>query len=50
MVPSYGQKLNSDAALANRIRHYSSEALGLKAITLDEPAAAQPVAQTVAQK
>ena len=53
MVPSYGQKLNSDPALANRIRHYSSEVLGLKAITLDEPAAqvaAQPAAQTVAQK
>ena len=54
MVPSYGQKLNSDPALANRIRHYSSEALGLKAITLDEPAAATAVAQdatqTVAQK
>jgi len=45
MVPSYGQKLNSDPALANRIRHYSSEVLGLKAITLDEPAA-----KAVAQK
>ena len=40
MVPSYGQKLNSDPALANRIRLQSSKVLGLKAITLDEPAAA----------
>ena len=38
-VPSYGLKLNSDPALANRVRQASSEALGLKAITLDEPAA-----------
>lgn len=40
MVPSYGQKLNNDPALANKIRHYSSNILGLKAITLDVPAAA----------
>ncbi|MFM2087349.1 MAG: malate dehydrogenase [Pseudomonadota bacterium] len=43
MVPSYGQKLNSDPALANRIRQYSSGVLGLKAFTLDvsgTPAAA----------
>ena len=39
MVPSYGQKLNNDPALANKIRHYSSNILGLKAITLDVPAA-----------
>jgi len=45
MVPSYGQKLNDDPALANRIRQQSSKVLGLKAITLDEPAAA-----TVASK
>ena len=38
MVPSYGQKLNSDPALANRVRQASSKALGLKAFTLDEPA------------
>ncbi|WP_313176605.1 malate dehydrogenase (quinone) [Massilia sp.] len=54
MVPSYGQKLNNDPALANRIRHYSSDVLGLKAFTLDEPAtavaAAAPAAQVVAQK
>ncbi|MBD8528387.1 MULTISPECIES: malate dehydrogenase (quinone) [unclassified Massilia] len=36
MIPSYGLKLNSDPALANRVRRASSEALGLKAITLDE--------------
>ncbi|WP_230538908.1 malate dehydrogenase (quinone) [Janthinobacterium sp. FW305-129] len=40
MVPSYGQKLNNDPALANKIRHYSSNILGLKAITLDVPSAA----------
>jgi malate dehydrogenase (quinone) len=39
MVPSYGRKLNPDAAFANQIRHYSSGILGLKAFTLDEPAA-----------
>jgi len=39
MVPSYGRKLNPDAAFANQIRHYSSGILGLKAITLDMPAA-----------
>ena len=39
MVPSYGQKLNNDPVLANRVRQYSSEALGLKAIKLDEPVA-----------
>jgi len=39
MVPSYGQKLNNDPALANKIRHYSSNILGLKAITLDVPPA-----------
>ena len=39
MVPSYGRKLNPDAAFANQIRHYSSGILGLKAITLDVPAA-----------
>jgi malate dehydrogenase (quinone) len=38
MVPSYGLKLNSDPALANRVRHDSSAALGLKAFTLDVPA------------
>jgi malate dehydrogenase (quinone) len=38
MVPSYGQKLNGDPALANRVRQASSKALGLKAFTLDEPA------------
>jgi malate dehydrogenase (quinone) len=38
MVPSYGLKLNNDPVLANRVRHASSEALGLKAITLEEPA------------
>jgi malate dehydrogenase (quinone) len=41
MVPSYGRKLNPDAAFANQIRLQSSAALGLKAITLDLPAAAQ---------
>ena len=40
MVPSYGRKLNPDAAFANQIRHYSSNILGLKAFTLEEPAAA----------
>jgi malate dehydrogenase (quinone) len=55
MVPSYGQKLNNDPVLANRVRQYSSKVLGLKAITLDEPAsmqqAAQPAVQpTVAQR
>ncbi|MNK57358.1 Malate:quinone oxidoreductase [compost metagenome] len=44
MVPSYGQKLNNDPALANKIRHYSSNILGLKAITLDVPAAAPAAA------
>ena len=44
MVPSYGQKLNGDPALANKIRHYSSDILGLKAFTLDVPAAAPVVA------
>jgi malate dehydrogenase (quinone) len=39
MVPSYGRKLNPDAAFANQIRHYSSGVLGLKAFTLDEPTA-----------
>jgi malate dehydrogenase (quinone) len=38
MVPSYGQKLNNDPVLANRIRQYSSKVLGLNTITLDEPA------------
>ena len=41
MVPSYGRKLNPDAAYANQIRQQSSTVLGLKAITLDVPAAAQ---------
>ncbi len=40
MVPSYGQKLNGDPALANKIRHYSSDILGLKAFTLDVPGTA----------
>jgi malate dehydrogenase (quinone) len=39
MVPSYGLTLNSDPILANRIRLQSSQVLGLKAVTLDEPAA-----------
>ncbi|QBE62040.1 malate dehydrogenase (quinone) [Pseudoduganella lutea] len=41
MVPSYGRKLNPDAAYANQIRQQSSAVLGLKAITLDVPATAQ---------
>lgn len=41
MVPSYGRKLNPDAAFANQIRQQSSAVLGLKAITLDVPATAQ---------
>jgi len=42
MVPSYGQKLNNDPVLANKIRQYSSSVLGLKAFTLDETGNAQP--------
>lgn len=34
MIPSYGQKLNDDAALANKIRSASSSTLGLKFIKL----------------
>lgn len=49
MVPSYGRKLNPDAAFANQIRHYSSDALGLKAFTLETPDAA-PAATAVAAK
>jgi malate dehydrogenase (quinone) len=41
MVPSYGRKLNPDAAFANQIRQYSSGVLGLKAFTLDESASGQ---------
>jgi malate dehydrogenase (quinone) len=37
MVPSYGKKLNPDAAYANHIRAQSSAILGLKAVTLDVP-------------
>ncbi len=60
MVPSYGRKLNPDAAFANQIRQYSSGVLGLKAFNLNvadpsqAPAAAQVPAATptpvVAQK
>jgi hypothetical protein len=35
MVSSYGQKLNGEPALANKIRHYSNGILDLKAFTLD---------------
>ena len=49
MVPSYGHKLNSDPVLANKIRHYSSDILGLKAFTLDEPAVAAAPAETAAK-
>lgn len=49
MVPSFGRTLNDDAAFANKIRHYSSGILGLKAFTLDETAAgAAPAPATVA--
>jgi malate dehydrogenase (quinone) len=41
MIPSYGRKLNGDAAYANQIRQQSSAVLGLKAITLDVTAASQ---------
>jgi malate dehydrogenase (quinone) len=41
MVPSYGRKLNPDAAFANQIRQYSSGVLGLKAFTLDESGSGQ---------
>jgi malate dehydrogenase (quinone) len=42
MVPSYGRKLNGDAAFANQIRQYSSSNLGLKAFTLDVAGKATP--------
>jgi len=35
IVPSYGKKLNGDAAYANQIRQYSSGVLGLKAFNLN---------------
>jgi len=41
MIPSYGRKLNGDAAYANQIRQQSSAVLGLKAFTLDVTAASQ---------
>jgi malate dehydrogenase (quinone) len=41
MVPSYGRKLNPDAAFANQVRQQSSAVLGLKAIKLEEPVTAQ---------
>ena len=41
MIPSYGRKLNGDAAYANQIRQQSSAVLGLKAVTLDVTAASQ---------
>jgi len=41
MIPSYGRKLNDDPAFANQIRQQSSAVLGLKAVTLDVPAAGQ---------
>jgi len=50
MVPSYGRKLNPDAAFANQIRQYSSGVLGLKAFTLNvaDPAQAPAPAQVPA--
>jgi len=50
MVPSYGHKLNPDAAFANQIRQYSSGVLGLKAFTLNvaDPAQAPAPAQVPA--
>jgi malate dehydrogenase (quinone) len=54
MVPSYGRKLNPDAAFANQIRQYSSGVLGLKAFNLNvadpsqAPAPAQVPAATAA--
>jgi malate dehydrogenase (quinone) len=50
MVPSYGQKLNADPALANRIRQHSSSVLGLKAVTLDAPLTAAVGKDAVAQQ
>ena len=41
MVPSYGRKLNPDAAFANQVRRYSSSVLGLKAFNLNETDPAQ---------
>ena len=49
MVPSYGHKLNSDPVLANKIRHYSSDILGLKAFTLDESGASATAAAPAAE-
>jgi len=50
MVPSYGQKLNPDAAFANKIRQYSSSVLGLKAFNLnvEDPTQAPGPAQVPA--
>lgn len=50
MVPSYGQKLNADPVLANRIRQHSSSVLGLKAVTLDTPITAAAGKDAVAQQ
>lgn len=50
MVPSYGRKLNPDPAFANQIRQQSSAVLGLKAITLDVPAAAAPATAAAAEQ
>lgn len=41
MVPSYGHKLDADPVLAKRIRQQSAAILGLNAVKLDEPVAAQ---------
>jgi len=43
MIPSFGRKLNDDAAYANEIRQASSAALGLKAFTLDVNETGTPV-------